>query len=995
MPFRLSNLMFCVLAMAAIITLASQAFCDGAFRPDAWDAAWIQPETRTSGKGASTVFRRSFDLEALPFRANAIVTGQPAVEAFVNGVSLGRMSGWMKPEVYDATLFLKVGRNEVEIRTEGEGSVTAVHAELVLWKDKLNFTKIVTDKTWTVSAGGKDVAVKYAPSLTPTAGPAWGPLRYVYGGPVPDVSLVGCEAPKAAVCGSRLDVRLLFSGDPVEFGAKDVELCLMKDGVPRLCLPEEGRDGARWSFSIPRVPEWLGAGEFGLAWRRSRTSEKWHASGVVAITGGQVKPSGASVVRNAGIPWLAVDGKPISMLGGKSRYPQFIDEEIAAWSKAGVNLQIFDYLASRDWVEKAGRSGFKNLDEQAFALLNACPDAKILIYACVVPPQWWLKANSQEEIAYADPIPEADKEEHPLRRLRNVSMASEKYRVDGAKFLSDMVKHIVDSPYGSRVVGVAVVGGRTTEWLHWGSSSPMPKFSDYSPCMRKRFEAYLRRKYDNDVRLLRKAWSQEGVSFESAAPPSKEEWLEKTDTSPFRVNQRQADYLDLHSDVVADTIGVFAKAVKSASNGRMLSGAFYGYLLYLPRHTYMPMTGHLATKRLLENPDIDILVSPQNYNLRGPSGDAFPMDCLASVRLHGKVWLTEADTRTHLAVESQMEKSDRCLTPEASVNVIRRDALASLSQGVGMYWYSIGQPTRVWFTGELIGSEMKWAQSLFAAAAANPPKAPASMPRLSVFVDEDSCKYLSPSSNILRPLLHEQIQTRMGKLGVPWDCYLSSDLPAVAESCDVLVFANQFTASPSFRALAGKLRAGGKSMVWLYAPGFVDSAADPEAMSKLTGMALSRRAPGSSLDVTLSNGVKIPASKDLAGIISFAAIDPDMEVLGRYDDGSAAIAIKRSGGASVFVGTPFLSPEGWAPILKSLGFRPVSEDGDIVYATNDWICVHGASEGDRTLKMPMGWGEVSELFSKKIYPVKDGDLKFHVEKGKTYLFTPKREGLSK
>ena len=73
------------------------------------------------------------------------------------------------------------------------------------------------------------------------------------------------------------------------------------------------------------------------------------------------------------------------------------------------------------------------------------------------------------------------------------------------------------------------------------------------------------------------------------------------------------------SELTADTIAMFARAAKEATEGRSLVGAFYGYTMELSNNgpRALANSGHLALAKLLECPDLDMIHAPISYFERG------------------------------------------------------------------------------------------------------------------------------------------------------------------------------------------------------------------------------------------------------------------------------------------------------------------------------------------------------------------------------------------
>ena len=109
------------------------------------------------------------------------------------------------------------------------------------------------------------------------------------------------------------------------------------------------------------------------------------------------------------------------------------------------------------------------------------------------------------------------------------------------------------------------------------------------------------------------------------------------------------DFDEFRNVDMADVVALLCQTVKQAAP-RKLAVAFYGYPFEVA-----PGTGRYAVQRasragrLLKSPDVDVLCSPVSYLDRAAGGGGYFMAPVDSVHLHGKLWLVEDDTRTHLS----------------------------------------------------------------------------------------------------------------------------------------------------------------------------------------------------------------------------------------------------------------------------------------------------------------------------------------------------------
>ena len=100
------------------------------------------------------------------------------------------------------------------------------------------------------------------------------------------------------------------------------------------------------------------------------------------------------------------------------------------------------------------------------------------------------------------------------------------------------------------------------------------------------------------------------------------------------------------SETVVSAIVELASFVKELTGRRQVLGTFYGYTLECVDRNF----AHHAMGKLLESDAIDFLCSPISYMETRPAGmDHANMTALDSIRLHGKLYFAENDTRTDLS----------------------------------------------------------------------------------------------------------------------------------------------------------------------------------------------------------------------------------------------------------------------------------------------------------------------------------------------------------
>ncbi len=225
--------------------------------------------------------------------------------------------------------------------------------------------------------------------------------------------------------------------------------------------------------------------------------------------------------------------------------------------------------------------------------------------------------------------------------------------------------------------------------------------------MQRCFRDWLSRTYHGDVTELRAAWNDPTASFETAQVPSALAQLTTTHMA-FRDPHYEQAVIDAYrclADRCADLVVDFCSTVKTATQGQALAGAFYGYLMELAwnagffaenvdsPYSTTQRSGHLGLNRVLHAPEVDFLVSPYSYGFRGIGGYGAAMPPSESMRRHGKLFIFEDDTRTHLApIDAASGARPRRTTarPSSSGTSPRRSPAAMASGG----WATPGISTR-------------------------------------------------------------------------------------------------------------------------------------------------------------------------------------------------------------------------------------------------------------------------------------------------------------
>ena len=140
------------------------------------------------------------------------------------------------------------------------------------------------------------------------------------------------------------------------------------------------------------------------------------------------------------------------------------------------------------------------------------------------------------------------------------------------------------------------------------------------------------------------AGADPAADFATAMPPGQDDrWT--THWGVFydpATQQRRATIYYIHSKVREDSMLMFAKATKQACGGDQLVGMFCGGL----QNNWFLEGAQDTLHDLFASPDLDFWASPPQYNRRGQGEHGCNRSLNASVRAHGKLWISESDIRT-------------------------------------------------------------------------------------------------------------------------------------------------------------------------------------------------------------------------------------------------------------------------------------------------------------------------------------------------------------
>lgn len=676
------------------------------------------------------------------------------------------------------------------------------------------------------------------------------------------------------------------------------------------------------------------------------------------------------ITNDLGAPRFRIDGKVVTpMLFGLSDFPAaasntaYAQKNIKLFSEAGIDLVCIDTGLHIGW-HKTSPFDTEAMIAEISSVLDANPDAKVLMRLHMNPPYWWLRDNPDECVLYRTPdgdIPGIDDGEQD-RLIRNdashhlrVSLASEKWLSEASEKLGLLCDALRGTPEGEALLGIQPACGIYGEWHQWGI--------DVSKPMTGHFRRYLREKYQTED-SLRAAWHSPDVTFDTAE--FRPETFRPGDDGQFRDPRLSRDTMDSQESIQntpPEAILRFCKVIKERLPG-VLTGSFYGYYLGTGGNN-MTIGGHLRVDKLYAAKGlIDFLCGPFCYmDNRLPEGVPMQRGLLESSRLRGMLWLTEMDQHPMSVPRLGGDLSKKAET----ISVLRRNVLQPLFSGQGLWFYDHRViPKFLVDHPELAGAASLyrktgwWEDDYLINEIAGLKKLADKLCSKKYEPVADTLIVYDTDSYFCRAKVFDydyQIQSSVARSGVVYDGIYANELEiAELDRYKCIIFANDYMMTPERREKFRKLTAG-KTRIWLYAEGYCDGETLSEKnLSETVGINLKRSEGAEKLiGCGLLDGVTADLPKDALNPF-FTVDDPDAIPLGQLENGEICAAMKRQKDSStdIWLVTPKLTRELIEPLIKQSGAHIWCDSGDPILACKGFAAINSPEGGRRVLTLPDG-----------------------------------------
>lgn len=698
-------------------------------------------------------------------------------------------------------------------------------------------------------------------------------------------------------------------------------------------------------------------------------------------------PANASVVYDNGLPMIAINEKIFPPIiysvhhYQNFEYDKYVQSAIN-FRDAGLHLYVMGIPLGTVW-SGPGQYNLQSIDDWMEDALLLDPEAYIMFeIAGRTLPTWWVKEHPEECVEYLNDVQPVTTTEQLNSRYVAPSFASELYLNDLNQFMKALGEYIDSKPWGKRIFAFRNDNGIYLEWHHWGMSFSMP---DVSKPMQRHFKKFLRERYGSDE-ALQAAWNDPTVTIDTATLATKEERL--TPHAGDLMNPvkdiRAVDSVRCVLNAIADFQQSTNHTLKETCNRRCLVGNFYGYFFGMG---YPAVGWHLELERILNSPDTDFNCQPPPYSpLARSFGQAqFSRGLVSSYRLHGKLNLIEADTRTcDVPIGTNHSYTT---TPAESVQLLARDFCQALCCGVGFWYFDFGEG---WYTWPEIRDYLAKLRPIWDDKSVDN----SSAAEVLLIGDMESVFYQSNdnSHNTIRSFIDNN-RMELSHTGVPFDTILLSDLesPNLRQDYKVYIFINTLLCTPERIAIAERLRAQGKTIVWLDKAGYLnaDNGASTETTQELTGFQVTCKNSDFIPELRCGDGISrrgtfhTPDSAKPLMVIQ----DPDAELLGTSSDFPTFSRKKNpAGGWSYLATVPFLKSRDYLGIFHDAGVHVYCEDEDVaVYANKSHLMIHTEFAGEHLLSLPRPCKLIQLLPTECVLAEKAREFQLKTEAKTTYL----------
>ncbi len=734
------------------------------------------------------------------------------------------------------------------------------------------------------------------------------------------------------------------------------------------------------------------------------------------------------------------NGSPAIKIGDK-----FFPPMTATVTTCRARYNEYGRTLDKDYFKALGDAGIKiyyvmcnnlGLDDKAIedfgteaeALLEAVPDAYIMVRFCVHPSEEWCENNPDEMVQYTDgrEIPTLLTAESYHVHLKGMhSLCSQKWRDEMGEIMVETIKKLKALPYGDRIVGIFLAGGGTSEWYYINRIEDFSNgaYADISPAFKREFKKYLDNKYGEGVKepVIPNAEARfysEEVDFALSRPKR----IYATEPVPppplngtnhgvfcdFETNENTFDFYSAWHQGTANSIIHFARLVKENFPGTLV-GSFFGAV-----GSSEVIYGSNATNvlRVLDSGYVDFLANPGVYENRQPGGFTGQRQCPDSYRLRNTMYIVEDDTRT-LAENTFYQGRYMVFGEKDTVNILKRDFGRDICEDLQAWWFDQvigGRRYKFPVIYDLFAKQQQIGKLAYSLDRKKNSE-------IAFICDEESI--VAVSKHTTEECIEQFRSYEIANIGAPVDSYFHNDLsnPDMPDY-KLYIFANCMYLSDKEREeIKAKLRKNGATALFLYGGGLINpdkqKKLSPDNMEDILGFKCSEVMEAHS-PLFHFDGVKHPLTDNIDSAEFYGefmkyryghqgfvgdgympaqlcpmiyADDESCTVLAHFcSNGKPAVAFKENDGYNaIYFGAKYITADVVREFARHAGVHIYEETGHVLHVNKNFLTLHAAHSGEVNIKLPKNC-TAFELYEEKNYSENSDVLKFNIKKGETKMF---------
>jgi len=978
-----------------------------------WQAAWVWHPDKLLQENHTIWLRRQITLPEHPWRlATLQISTDDSYSLAVNGQTIhtthGVTNAWQTPQILDLQGVLVPGNNTILVEARNLGGAQGLIAELTVEPEQGPTVRVSTDRAWEAAESTDGPWIPVKEQGRPPCHP-WGDLAYQPIGKQPAITAWLSPPAGPIQAGQRLPITTIVQAiipeptNPVGVRAilRQDETVLTENWAANGVEKASAGDANTYTVNdlhleIPITA--VGAAQLVVAFSGAAPDRPEALTANLTILPPPKASSDFPTVRRKtihGLTVLEINGNVIDPSQALFTRPDDLQQRNACETGInlwGVSLQEFGfYEHGYDYAK---------VDDTISRYLNANPDAWLILNFSFDTRyhRWWIAKHPEARCQLEDGTDQVGAYSGDRRHLP--SYGSKLWRETFGEALRQLLRHLRQTPYAARIVGIQPCTGISWEWFHWGSQSN--ETVDYSPVGQQDFRRWLQEKYKND-NALQNAWNRHDVTLATAAVPSDKD--RRTPAKGMFYNptrQRHVlDYHDYQHDIVADTIAYFARIVKEESDNKLLFGTYYGYTFHLYESNFFGQgSGHYSLAKLLASPDYDYSIAPVAYAWREKGGSAATMVAANAFNLNGKLFWNQADLRSHWSHQEGYGRTDDVF---GSIACMERELARNLAEGNSIQWYDFSYG---WTFGDrrLTDTAAKL-YDISRQYRLTTPDWP-DQDYLLVVIDERQMGRADVSKPAYAGMLVHQQRNYLAKAGIPWRAVLFSDLRRHQSLLNhrAMLLLNLFELSDDDIAfLQQRIMNDGRLVAFVGPAGFLSpTGPDAARANRLLGLDLAQVDEPTALRGVISDQAPAPWNSQAEqawgthGKVAFAPIllptakslPTAIATLEATPDQPVAIWEKRPNHTLFWTAIPGLQPALLRCLAQAAGIPIIAEQNDdAIYAGRGFVSIHAAIAGDKHLRLPRP-GPALELLSGKTWPdasqitlkLNDGDTAIFINK---------------